>query len=120
MTTFGKGLRAGTRRKLAAPKRKKFKVEPLLQEFKAGERVVIKHDPSSQRGMPHIRFRGKVAVVSSKRRWTWAIVIPIFSGDMGSLTVLIWVMSNLLSLSPYLFFKFTQGQYPPHTTAHVF
>jgi large subunit ribosomal protein L21e len=67
MTTFGKGYRAGTRRKLAAPKRKKFKVEPLIQKFEEGERVVIKQDPSSHGGMPHIRFRGKVCTVKSKR-----------------------------------------------------
>lgn len=67
MTTSGKGPRSGTRRKLAASKRKKFKVEPFLQEFRKGQKVVIKQDPSSHDGMPHIRFRGKVCEVKSRR-----------------------------------------------------
>lgn len=67
MTTFGKGPRSRTRRRLAGNKRSKFKVEPFLQEFKEGEKVVVKHDPSSHGGMPHIRFKGKVCVVKSRR-----------------------------------------------------
>jgi large subunit ribosomal protein L21e len=67
MTTFGKGLRSRTRRKLAGAKRKKFKVEPFMQEFKPGQSVVIKQDPSSQGGMPHPRYKGKVGVVKAKR-----------------------------------------------------
>ena len=67
MTTFGKGLRAGTRRKLASAKRKKFKAEPFLQEFRPGQSVVIKQDPSSHGGMPHIRYKGKVGIVKARR-----------------------------------------------------
>ena len=67
MTRFGKGLRTGTRRKLASSKRKKFKVEPLLQEFRDGQRVAVRHDPSSHGGMPHIRFKGRIGVIKEKR-----------------------------------------------------
>ena len=67
MTTSGKGFRSGTRRKLAAGKRSKFKVETHLQEFGEGDRVAIKQDPSSQRGMPHTRYMGKVGIVMSRR-----------------------------------------------------
>jgi large subunit ribosomal protein L21e len=67
MTTFGKGMRAGTRRKLAREKRKKFKAEPFLQDFKPGQRVVIRQDPSSHGGMPHVRYKGRVGVVRARR-----------------------------------------------------
>ena len=67
MTTFGKGYRSRTRRRLAAKKRSKFKVEPYMQGFKPGEKVAIKHEPASHGGMPHIRFKGKIATVKSKR-----------------------------------------------------
>ena len=77
MTTSGRGPRSGTRRKLSASKRKKFKVEPFLQEFKAGEKVVIKQDPSSHGGMPHIRFRGKVCEVRSRRGSAYVLCLRV-------------------------------------------
>ena len=77
MTTFGKGYRSRTRRKLAASKRKKFKVEPFLQEFKEGERVVVKQDPSSHGGMPHIRFKGKIGIIKSKRGSAYVLSMKI-------------------------------------------
>jgi large subunit ribosomal protein L21e len=67
MTTFGKGLRSGTRRKLSSSKRKKFRAEPFLQEFRSGQRVVIRQDPSSQGGMPHTRYKGRVGIVKARR-----------------------------------------------------
>ncbi len=73
MTTFGKGPRSGCRKMLRASKRKKFKVEPLLWDFSEGERVVVKQDPSSQGGMPHRRYKGKVGIIRSKRGWAYVI-----------------------------------------------
>ena len=67
MTTFGKGSRARTRSRLKAEKRKKFKVEPFMQEFPAGSKVAVKQDPSSHSGMPHIRYKGRVAEIKEKR-----------------------------------------------------
>ena len=75
MTTFGKGPRSRTRRKLAAAKRSKFKVEPFLQEFREGERVVIKQDPSSHSGMPDMRFKGKVCTVRSRRGSAYVLIL---------------------------------------------
>lgn len=79
MTTFGKGLRSGTRRKLASHKRKKFRVEPYLQDFKPGQKVVVKQDPSSHSGMPHLRYKGRVGVVKSRRGS--AYVLSMKSGN---------------------------------------
>ncbi len=77
MTTSGRGFRAGTRRKLASAKRKKFKVEPFLQVFKPGQRVVIRHDPSSHGGMPHIRYKGKVGVIRDTRGSAYVLDLKI-------------------------------------------
>jgi large subunit ribosomal protein L21e len=77
MTTFGKGYRSGTRRKLAAPKRKKFKAEPFLQEFKPGQTVAVKQDPSAHPGMPHIRYKGMVGKVVSKRGFAYVVDIML-------------------------------------------
>jgi large subunit ribosomal protein L21e len=77
MTTFGKGPRSGTRRKLARAKRKKFKVETLLQEFREGQRVAIKHDPSSHGGMPHIRFKGRIGIVKARRGSAYVLGLKV-------------------------------------------
>ena len=42
-------------------------MEPHLQEFRPGQRVVIRQDPSSHSGMPHIRYMGRVGVVKARR-----------------------------------------------------
>lgn len=38
-----------------------------LQEFKPGEKVAIKIEPSSKGGIPHRRFQGKVGEVIGKQ-----------------------------------------------------
>lgn len=67
MAKSSKGSRSGTRRKFRSGVRAKFKVTPYLQEFKPGDRVVIKINPSSHRGLPHPRFKGSVGEVINKR-----------------------------------------------------
>ncbi len=67
MVKASRGLRSGTRRKLAKESRSKFTITPYLRQFKADERVTIKPNPSSHLGMPHIRFRGAAGVVIGKR-----------------------------------------------------
>ena len=61
------GFRTGTRRKLKKKHREKFTVEKHLQEFKAGDKVIIKIDSSSPKSMPHYRFQGSVGTVKEKR-----------------------------------------------------
>lgn len=39
----------------------------LLQDYKPGDRVVLKYDPSVHKGMPHRRFHGKIGIVIGKR-----------------------------------------------------
>lgn len=80
MTTSGKGSRSGTRAKLKAEKRKKFKVEPFLRKFKAGQKVAVKQDSSSHGGMPHIRYRGMVGVVRCKRGAAYVLDLKVGKG----------------------------------------
>ncbi len=39
----------------------------LLQKFKPGERVVVKVEPSVQKGMPALRFIGKAGTIIKSR-----------------------------------------------------
>ncbi|RLJ09949.1 MAG: 50S ribosomal protein L21e [Candidatus Aenigmatarchaeota archaeon] len=77
MTTFGKGLRKRTRRKLRKKLREKFTVTRFLQEFKKDERVVIEHEPSSQKGMPHPRFKGLIGVIAEKRGRAYVVNVKV-------------------------------------------
>jgi len=64
-----KGYRAGTRRLLKRKPRErgKTKLSKLLYEYEPGSQVVIKIDPSVQRGMPHRRYHGKIGRIVNKR-----------------------------------------------------
>ncbi len=62
-----RGPRASTRRKLSKRFGEKFTITPYLQDFKPKDRVIIKIEPASQKGMPHHRFKGLVGVVKERR-----------------------------------------------------
>ena len=79
MTEHTQGLRTGTRRKLKKGVRDKFTPETYLKGFKEGQKVVLDHDPSSQKGMPHPRFKGKVGEVIGKRGRSF--IISILDGN---------------------------------------
>ncbi|MBN2042182.1 MAG: 50S ribosomal protein L21e [Candidatus Aenigmarchaeota archaeon] len=67
MVTRSKGMRRRTRNKLKGDVRSKFKITPFLQEFRIKDKVVLKIDPSSQKGFPHPMFKGKTCEVVGKR-----------------------------------------------------
>lgn len=77
MVRATKGFRRSTRRKLKKSLRHKFKVTPYLREFKANDKVVIKIDPSSHKGMPFPKFKGRVGVVKEKRGDAYIVEIRI-------------------------------------------
>ncbi|HVP92316.1 MAG TPA: 50S ribosomal protein L21e [Acidobacteriota bacterium] len=72
-----KGYRAGTRRLLKKEPRErgKMRLSKLLYEYQPGNRVVIKIDPSVQKGMPHRRYHGKVGVVINKRGQSYIVSV---------------------------------------------
>ncbi len=65
MVKASHGHRRKTRRRLK--KKEILTIRRILQTFKIGEKVVIKPEPSIQKGMPHRRFFGRVGKVIDKR-----------------------------------------------------
>jgi len=63
------GYRHGTRSLLKKKPRERGKLglSRLLHQYALGEKVVIKIEPSVQKGMPHSRYHGKVGVITGKR-----------------------------------------------------
>jgi large subunit ribosomal protein L21e len=76
-----KGYRSGTRRLLKKGHRErgKTKTSKLLQEYQSGNRVLVRIDPSTQKGMPHRRFHGKIGTVTEKRGRSY--VVTVSQGD---------------------------------------
>ena len=78
MVRESSGFRSGTRKKLrqklVRPSMTKF-----LKEFKIGQRVVIALEPSSQKGMPFPRFKGRMGNVIEKRGRSY--VVEILDGN---------------------------------------
>jgi large subunit ribosomal protein L21e len=64
-----KGYRRKTRSLLSRSPRERGKtgLSKIIHEYKPGERVVVKIDPSVHKGMPHRRYHGKIGVIVNKR-----------------------------------------------------
>jgi len=63
------GFRRKTRRKLSKKTRQKGKLSlsKYFQEFKKGEKVLLKAEPSIQKGMYFPRFHGKHGIIKAKQ-----------------------------------------------------
>jgi large subunit ribosomal protein L21e len=72
-----KGFRAGTRHLLKKKPRErgKTRLSKLLHQYEPGNRVVIKIEPSIQKGMPHKRYHGKAGAVVEKRGRSYVISV---------------------------------------------
>lgn len=51
----------------------------LLQDYKLGEKVILKYDPSVHKGVPHRRFFGKVGTIMGRRGR--AYLIQVLDGE---------------------------------------
>ncbi len=82
MAKMSKGSRAGTRYKLQRKPRERgmTKITRSLQTFEEGERVVVKIDPSSHKGMPNKRFHGLTGTVVGMQGG--AYVLEVKDGNM--------------------------------------
>jgi len=71
------GFRRKTRSKLKKPVRKKGKIsiKNYFQNFKAGDKVLLKAEPAVQKGMYFPRFHSKVGVVRGKKGTCYEIEI---------------------------------------------
>lgn len=70
-----KGSRSGTRHKLSLRASHKFTITPYLKVFEPNEKVVIKIDPYSQKGMPHHKYKGMVGTVMFRRGRSFMVKI---------------------------------------------
>ncbi len=72
-----KGFRRGTRSSLKKKAGEGFRISEFLKEFKTDQRVAIKINPSSHKGMPHPRFEGKIGKVKEKRGNAYLVEISV-------------------------------------------
>lgn len=77
MVRGSKGFRRSTRDKLKKPFRHKFKPEDYLKEFREREKVVLSQDPSSHRGMPNPKLKGRVGEIVSKRGRAYIVKVRV-------------------------------------------
>lgn len=77
------GFRRGTRSKLKKGIRQKGKVSvtKYFQEFKLGDKVTLKAEPSVHKGMYFPRFHGKSGVVRSKKGNCYEVLIRDFGKE---------------------------------------
>ena len=76
-----KGYRAKTRSLLRRKPREKGKtgLSKILRKYTSGEKVVVKIDPSTHKGMPHRRYHGRIGVIAKKRGR--AYIVNVTQGD---------------------------------------
>jgi large subunit ribosomal protein L21e len=75
MTRKSRGFRSGTREKLTQKPGYRPAITKFLQEFRKNQTVVILQEPSSQSGMPHPRFKGKMGKIIGKQGKAYIIEI---------------------------------------------
>ncbi len=69
------GFKSRTRRELRQKVGMRPTITRYMQEFKKNQKVIIVQEPSSHKGMPHPRFKGKVGKVLEKRGSSYIIEI---------------------------------------------
>ncbi len=79
MVTKSHGYRQSTRKKLRQKPSYRPPITKFLQEFKEGQNVVISQEPSSHKGMPYHRFKGKAGKVIGRRGNSY--IIELFDGN---------------------------------------
>ncbi|ARM75900.1 50S ribosomal protein L21e [Acidianus manzaensis] len=82
MVAHSKGNRTRSRNLLKKSPRERGSIpslSTLMYDYKIGDKVVIKINPSIHHGMPHRRYHGKVAEVIGKRGK--AYLVKLYLGD---------------------------------------
>jgi len=51
----------------------------LLEDYEPGDRVVIDINPSQQKGIPHRRYQGRIAIVKEVRRRSLVVEVALSS-----------------------------------------
>jgi large subunit ribosomal protein L21e len=70
-----RGYRVKTRSLLKRKPRERGKstLSKILRKYEVEDRVLIKIDPSIQKGMPHRRYHGKLGIITEKRGRAYVI-----------------------------------------------
>jgi len=76
-----KGFRHKSRSLLSQNPRERGKIglSTILHSYVAGEKVVVKINPSVHKDMPHRRYQGKIGVIVNKRGGSY--VVNVTQGD---------------------------------------
>jgi len=80
MVKHSKGYRSRTRKLLTKKVRERGSVPRLSQlmaEYKEGDYVVIKINPSVHKGMPHRIYHGKVGIIEGKRGKAYLVKVSL-------------------------------------------
>lgn len=80
MVVHSKGYRARTRKLLRKSVRERGAIPPLsslMHEYKVGEYVTIKINPSIHKGMPHRRYHGRVGIIVGKRGRAYEVKVTL-------------------------------------------
>ncbi len=75
MVKKSKGPRSDTRNRLKQHPSKRPTINKFLEKFEVNEKVVIYQEPSSHKGMPFIRYKGRSGIVTGKRGKSYMIEI---------------------------------------------
>lgn len=97
MVKASKGIRHRTRKLMTKSVRERGAVPPLsllMVEYKPGDMVHIRVNPSIHRGMPHRRYVGKTGMVVGRKGKAYLVRV-----DEGGKTKLIYVRPE--HLEPY-------------------
>jgi large subunit ribosomal protein L21e len=73
MTKKSKGVRQRTRRKMSQPAGYRPPITKFLKTFEIGQNVVLVPEPSSHKGVPYKRFKGKFGKIVEKRGKSYVI-----------------------------------------------
>jgi len=79
MVRKSRGFRQSSRKKLGQKPSYRPPITKFLQEFQEGQDVVIALEPSSHKGMPYPRFKGKVGRIVGNRGNSY--IVEILDGN---------------------------------------
>lgn len=79
MVKKSRGFRSRSRFKIIQKPGYRPPITRFLQEFKKNQNVIILQEPSSQKGMPHPRFKGAFGKVLEKRGKSY--IVEILDGN---------------------------------------
>ena len=79
------GPKIKTRKKLTQKTAYRPAITRFLHDFKVGQTVAIQHEPSSQKGMPYLKFKGFTGKVVEKRGGSYVVEIRV--GDAKKLVI---------------------------------